>query len=111
MWIACGAANLALQFAVACRIDVRKRRTCVRECLRVRDASRGAENAEKLVALAADASEHPQLLQNHGPGNDGKEKKQEKNAAGDQAGLRKNISEIRGKNGCEQKNDVPLSEK
>jgi hypothetical protein len=73
-------------------------------------ASRGAENAQKLVTLAADAAEHSQLLQNHGPGNDGKEKKKQKNAASDQAGLRKNVSEIGGKNRGERKNDVPLSE-
>jgi len=49
-------------------------------------------------------------LQNHGPGNDRKEKKKQENAAGDPASLGEDISNIGQKNRCEQKNDVPLSD-
>jgi hypothetical protein len=50
-------------------------------------------------------------LQNHGPGDDRKEKQKQQNAAGDPAGLGEDISNIGSKNRSEQKNDVPLSEK
>src|SRR5437667_338312 len=56
-----------------------------------------------------DAAEHPQLLQDHGPGNDGKEKQKQENDARNQAGLLENVKEIGDKNRGEQKNDVPLS--
>src|SRR6267143_5006535 len=69
MWVARCGADLALQFAVARRIDGRKRRARRCQGLRVRYASRGAKNAQELVALAADASEEAKLLENHGPGN------------------------------------------
>jgi hypothetical protein len=78
--------------------------------LGIRNASRGAENSEELVALAADASEEAEFLENHGPRDDGKHKEQQQNSAGDQAGLRKDISNISGEKRGEQKNDVPLSE-
>jgi hypothetical protein len=50
-------------------------------------------------------------LQNHGPGDDRKEKQKQKNAAGDPASLGEDISNIGSKNRGEQKNGVPLSEK
>jgi hypothetical protein len=50
-------------------------------------------------------------LQNHGPGDDRKEKQKQKNAAGDHASLGEDISNIGSKNRGEQKNGVPLSEK
>jgi hypothetical protein len=78
--------------------------------LRVRNASRGAENAKKLVALPANTAEDSQLLEDHGPRNDGKHQEQRQNSARDPAGLFENLEEIGGKNRCEQKNDVPLSE-
>jgi hypothetical protein len=49
-------------------------------------------------------------LKNHRPGNQRKQKQNEKNAAGDQAGLREDIPNIGLKNGGEQENVVPLSE-
>ena len=78
--------------------------------MRVRDAARGAEDAQEFVTLPPDAAEHPQLLQDHGPGNDGKEKQKQENDARNQAGLLENVKEIGDKNRGEQKNDVPLSE-
>jgi hypothetical protein len=49
-------------------------------------------------------------LENHGPGNDGKHQEKRQNSARDPAGLFENLEQIGGKNRCEQKNDVPLSE-
>jgi hypothetical protein len=110
MGITRGAADLALELAVACRVHVREWRTCADQRLRVCDAARGAKNTQELVAFPPEAAKKAKLLENHGPGNDGKEKQKQKNTAGDQAGLGKDISDI----GCEksgkQKNDVPLSE-
>src|SRR5882672_9530020 len=70
MRIARGAADLALQLAVACGIDRRKWGAGRCQGLRIRHAPRGAKDAQKLVALAADPSEEAKLLENHGPGND-----------------------------------------
>jgi hypothetical protein len=78
--------------------------------LRICHAARGAEDAEKLVALPANAAEDSQLLENHGPGNDGKHQEKRQNSTRDPARLFENLEEIGGKNRCEQKNDVPLSE-
>jgi hypothetical protein len=50
-------------------------------------------------------------LQDHGPGDDGKEKKKQKNATGNPASLGEDISNIGQKNRSEQKNGEPLSEK
>src|SRR6267143_1122299 len=70
MRIARGAADLALQLAVACGINRRKRGAGRCQGLRISHAPRGAKDAQKLVALAADPSEEAKLLENHGPGND-----------------------------------------
>src|SRR6266404_9403847 len=94
MRIARGGADLALQFSVARRIDGRKRRARRGQGLRVRYAPRGAKNTQELVALAADASEEAQLLENHGPGNNRESKKKQQNASGDPAGLRKDVSDV-----------------
>jgi hypothetical protein len=76
----------------------------------VGNASGGAEDAEKLVALPADTAEEAQFLKNHAPGNDGKHQQKRQNATRDPAGLFENLEEIGGKYRCEQKNDEPLSE-
>src|SRR6266403_656091 len=110
MRVAGDATDLALQFAIARGIDVGERRSDGHEGLRVRDSARGAKNTKKLVALPPDAAENPQLLQNHGPGNDGKEQQQQENNARNQASLLEDFKEIGDKNRGEQKNDVPLSE-
>ena len=78
--------------------------------MRVRNAARGAEDAKKLIALPANAAEDSQLLENHGPGNDGEHQEKRQNPARDPASLFENLEEIGDKYRCEQKNDVPLSE-
>jgi hypothetical protein len=78
--------------------------------LRIGDTACGAENAEKLIALPANSAEDSQLLKNHRPGNDGKNQKKPQDSARDPAGLFENLEKIGGKNRCEQKNDLPLSE-
>ena len=111
MRIAWGAANLALQFTVAGGINGRERGASVGESLRISDTTRGAKNAEELIAFAANASEEAEFLENHGPGDDGEHQQKQQNSAGDPAGLRKNVSDIGDEKRGEQKNDVPLSER
>src|SRR6266850_8084613 len=72
MRVACRAADLALQLAIARRIDRRKRRASRCQSLRVRYPPRGAKNAQELVALAADAAKQAKFLENHGPRDEGK---------------------------------------
>jgi hypothetical protein len=91
-------------------VDGGKRGACGSRGLRIGDAARGAKDAEKLVALPANSTEEEQLLENHRPGNDGKQQKKRQNSARDPAGLFENLEKIGGKNRCEQKNDLPLSE-
>ena len=110
MRITGAAADLALQFAIAGRIDGGERGARGSQRLRVRNASRGAENAKKLVALPANAAEDSQFLENHRPGNNGKHQEKRQNSARDPARLLENLEEIGDKYRCEQKNDVPLSE-
>jgi len=78
--------------------------------LRVRNAARRPEDAQKLIAFTAYPPEKAQFLENHGPGDDRKHEKQQQNSAGDPAGLRKDVSDIGDEKRGEQKNDVPLSE-
>jgi hypothetical protein len=66
--------------------------------LRIGDAMGRAEDAKELVALAADTAEHSPLLEDHGPGHDGEEKKKQKNAARDPARLREDAADIGCKN-------------
>src|SRR6267378_1757214 len=110
MRIAGAAPDLALQLAIACRVDGGKRRARRSQRLRIRYATSGAENAEKLVALPANTAEEPELLENHRPGNDREHQEKRQNSARDPAGLFEYLEQIGGKNRCEQKNDVPLSE-
>src|SRR5216684_629959 len=110
MRIGRGAANLALELTIARGIDVGEGRAYGDERLRVGDATRGSKNAQEFVALAADAAEKAHLLENDGPGNNREQEQKQKDAAGDPASLRKDISNIGDKNRGEQKNDVPLSE-
>jgi hypothetical protein len=58
-----------------------------------------------LVALAADTPENAKLLEDHGPGNDGENREQEQNSAGNPARLSKDITEISDEKRGEQKND------
>ena len=74
--------------------------------MRVGDAFGGAEDAKELVALAANAAEEAELLKDHGPGDDGKNREQEQDAARYPARLSKNVTEIGDENRCGQKNDA-----
>ena len=54
----------------------------------------GAEDAKELIALATNAAKKAELLQDHGPGNDGKEKKQGQDAARHPPRILQNAAEI-----------------
>src|SRR5438105_3416344 len=71
----------------------------------------GAAEAGERVNDAPNRAEQATFLKNHGPGNEGEEKKDRKNAAGDPSGLHENFRNIGRKNRVEKKNDVPLSER
>ena len=87
-------ADLALQFTEAGGVDGSKWRARGSERLRISNAASGAEDAEELIALAAHASEHAEFLEDHGPGDDGEEKKQREHAARDQAGVGEDAAEV-----------------
>ncbi len=106
-----GAGNLRLQFAVAGRVDVGKRRPRGDEALRIGHALGGAENSEELAAFAADASKNAELLENERPGNQREEEKHQEDGASDPAGLRKNVENVADENGGEQRNGVSPSRK
>ena len=104
--IASGAAELALQFAIAGGVDGRKGRAGRNQALGIGDALRGAEDFQKLVAFATDAAEQTGLLEDERPGNQGEEKKKGENEAGNPAGLRKNFEDVADVDGGEQRDDV-----
>jgi len=106
-----GAAELGLKFAVTRGVDVGEGGAGGHETCWVGDAFGGAENFEELVALAADASEESRLLEDEGPGNQGRKKKKAENAASDPAGLRENIEDVADDDIGKQKNDVSSSQK
>jgi len=60
-----------------------------------------AEYAQYADQLAADSAKQAEFLENHAPGNDGKEEKQSQNGAGNPTCLFKNAAEVSGK-GCNQ---------
>lgn len=105
-----GAGNLRLQLAITGGINGSKRRACRRQGLRIGNAARGAKDAKELLALPANSAEHPPLLENHRPGNDGKKKKNQKNGARDPSRLLENTRDVGRNDNCEQKNDGHLSE-
>ncbi len=88
------ATDLALQFAEASGIDGSKWRARGSERLRIGDAARGAEDSEELIALAANASEHAEFLEDHSPGDDGEKKKKREHAAGDPAGVGEDAAQV-----------------
>ena len=94
-------AHLELQFAITGRIHVRERRARGRQRLRISHTASGAKNSQKLVTLAADTAEQAEFLENHSPGNDGKEEQQSQDAAGNPTSLFKYAAEIGGED-CDQ---------
>lgn len=85
---------MRLEFAIAGSVNVGKGRAGGDQALGVGNALGGAENFEELIALAGDAAKQTKLLEDQGPGDQGKEKQDCENATRDQAGLRKNIKNI-----------------
>ena len=88
------AGHLGLEFAVAGGIDVGEGRAGGDESLRIGDALGGAEDFEELIALAADATEETEFLEDQRPGNQGEEEQDAENGTGDPAGLRENVKDI-----------------
>lgn len=58
---------MGLEFTIAGSVDVGEGRAGGDEALRVGDAFGGAEDFEELVALATDAPEEPDFLEDEGP--------------------------------------------
>lgn len=104
-----GTGNLRLEFAVAGGVDVGKRRARGDEALRIGDALGGAEESEKLIALAADTAEDAELLEDERPGDQREEEKQQEDETSDPAGLRENIEDVADEDGGEQENGVSPS--
>ena len=99
-------AHLALELAVARGIDRGERRARCGESLRIRYTARCAKDPQEIIALATDAAEESDLLKNHGPGNDGKQKKNREDDARNPTGVLQNVSEV-DQNDCrEQIDDV-----
>ena len=69
--------SLALEFAIAGGVDVGKGRAGGDEALGVGDTFGGAENFEELVGFAANAAKEAELLEDHRPGDQRKEKEGE----------------------------------
>src|SRR5271168_2188430 len=93
-WIAGAGPDLTLEFAKARGVHGGKWRTGRGQRLRIGHATRSAEDAQELIALAGDASEEAEFLKNHGPGNYRKNQQEDENHAGHPARLAKNISQI-----------------
>jgi hypothetical protein len=103
--------DLALKLTVARCVNRSKRGTRSGEALRIGDATRCAKDAQEIIALATYAAKESELLKNHGPGDDRKQKKNRQDDARDPTGILENASEV-DENDCgEQKNDFPLSKK
>jgi len=99
-------ADLALKFPISGSVDRSKWRARRGESLRISDAASGAEDAQKIIAFATDATEEPELLKNHAPGDDRKQKKNRDDNARNPTGILQNASEV-DENDCrEQKDDV-----
>lgn len=84
--------------------------TSLRQGLGIGDSVSGAEDAEKLVAFAFDATEETYFLENHGPRDDGEDQQKRENSTGDRSGLFENAADVGQKERSEQKNGLPLSE-
>jgi len=102
-------ADLALQLAIAGGVDRSEGRTGRSQSLRVGDATGGAKDAEELVAVATDAAEQPELLEDQSPGNDGEGEKNQKNAARDPTCLLENAKNVGDEEGGQRKSDVSPS--
>ncbi len=102
--IAGAGGDLALQFAIAERIDGGERRTGGGQGLGVGDSMSSAENAEELVTFALGAGEKAEFLEDHGPRDDGEDEEKSENSTGDPSGLLENATDIGHEERGEQKN-------
>ncbi len=89
-----GAGHLRLKFAIAGGVDIGKGRTGGDESLRIGDALGGTEDLEELVALAADAAEETEFLEDKGPRDERKEQENGEDNARDPTRLRQNVKNI-----------------
>jgi len=85
------AGDLALQFAIAGRVNFGKWRTGGDESLGIGYAFCGAEDFEELIAFATDAAEEAELLEDQGPGDQRKQEEDTENNASDQACFVENV--------------------
>jgi len=88
------ASDLGLQFAVSGGVDIGERGACGDESLGIGNALGGAKDFEELIALAADATEQAEFLEDERPGDQGEEEKNAKDDTRDPASLRKNVKNI-----------------
>jgi hypothetical protein len=94
-----------LKFAVTRCVNRCKRGSRCGETLRIGDTTRGTEDAQKIIAFAPHTTEESELLKNHAPRDDRKQKKNRKDGARNPASILENVSEV-DENDCrEQKND------
>jgi len=106
-----GAGDLGLEFAVAGGVDVGKGRASGYESLGIGDAFGGAEDLEELIAFAADAAEEARFLEDERPADQRGEQEKAEDAAGDPAGLCKDLEDVADIDGRESKKNVGLLEK
>jgi hypothetical protein len=99
-----------LKFPITERVHGGERGTGLCQSLGIGDSVSGAENAEKLVAFAFDATEETEFLENHGPRDDGEDQEKRENSTGDPSGLFENAADVGQEERGEQKNGLPLSE-
>lgn len=99
-------ADLAQELAIASIVNGRKRRARGSERLRISYAFCRAKDADELIALTADTAEKAELLENHGPGNNGENSEQDQDTASNRASLRKDVAEVGDEQRSEQENDA-----
>jgi hypothetical protein len=96
---------LGLELAVSRSINRSERGARRGESLWIGDTASRTKDAQEIVAFATNASEESQLLKNHAPGDDRKQKKNREDGARNPASILENASEV-DENDCrEQIND------
>jgi hypothetical protein len=88
-----------LEFTVASRVDVGKRRAGRHQALRVGEALGSTKYFEELVTSAVNAPEQSRFLKNEGPRDQGEEEQDAENATCNPASLRKNVKDIADEDG------------
>ena len=83
-----------MEFTIAGRVNVGEGRAGGDESLRIGYAFGGAEDFEELIALAADATEESELLEDQRPGDEGEEEQDAENRTSHPTGLLENVEDI-----------------